>query len=289
MPTVRTIDVKDAAEVTRSLATMPDPGSAADAASLPVTKSTEDKAVSAAIKTAVETVAGAVDATKVKAKVADGDDAALGAKADASAGADTGTFSLIAFVKWIASKIKAVGQAAMAASHPVVIASDQTAVAVKTGGETITAEFTRPSDTTAYAANDVVGYTGTADTTLLAAIFRENGATGYIVKAELWTDKVDVTAPFRLYLFNAEPTPIADNSPFTLLYADIAKCVGYIDLTNVSQEGASSTAALGLWTGQLFVKADASADDLYAVLVTKAIFTPASAQKFTIRLSMDRN
>lgn len=259
-----------------------------DSSGSPVTINTQNNNGQATMANS-QPVVIASDQSAVPVSVADGSLAALGAKADASAGADTGTFSLIAFVKWIASKIKAAGQATMANSHPVAIASDQTAVAVKTGGETITAEFTRPSDTTAYGANDVVGYTGSADTTLLAAIFRENGGTGYVIKAELWTDQAANVSPFRLYLFNVEPTPIADNSAFTLLYADISKCVGYIDFANMSQEGSGSTGAMALWTGQMFVKADASADDLYAVLVTKAAFTPASAQKFTIRVSMDRN
>lgn len=287
------ITVLDSDGVEQTIQTLPAVGSAADAASLPVSQSTEDKAVSAAVKTAVETVAGAVASTKMKTSTADGDVAALGAKADAAATTDAGTFSLIGLFKRLLERIttliKTAGQAAMANSHPVAIASDQSAVAVKTSLETISAEFTRPSDATAYAVSDVVGYTGSADTTLLAAIFRENGGTGYIVRAELWTDQAANVSPFRLYLFNVEPTPIADNSPFTLLYADISKAIGYIDFSSVAQEGASSTAAMGLWTGQMAVKADASADDIYAVLVTKSAFTPASAQKFTIRLTMDRN
>ncbi len=159
MPT--TISVKDATGAAQTIPVLPALGSAADAAPLPVAKSTEDKAVSAATKTAAETLAGAVSSNKVATKRADGDDVALGAKADAAATTDAGTFSLISLFKRLLERvttlIKTAGQAAMAASHPVVIASDQSAVAVKTSGETITAEFTRPSDTTAYAVGDVVG------------------------------------------------------------------------------------------------------------------------------------
>jgi hypothetical protein len=293
MPTVRTIDVKDAAEVTRSLATMPDPGSAADAASLPVTKSTEDKAVSAGIKTAVETVAGAVDATKMKAKVADGDDAALGAKADAAATTDAGTFSLIGLFKRLLERVttlvKAAGQAAMAGSHPVVIASDQSAVSIKTGMGHVSQEITRPADTTPYAANDVVGPTTTPAVGVLADMFSENGGTGYICKVKLTTNQAANTASYRIYFYNAAPTAIADNAVSSVLYADDAKTIGYVDIANTAQEGSGSDAAVGLWTGQLAAKAAAADNDLYYVIITKTAFTPASNQKFTVTVTLDRN
>lgn len=286
MPTIGVLD-KD--EAPQTINTIPDPGRGAAAASRSTAMCTEDKAVLDALAADADTIAGAISGGKMATKEADGDNATVGAKADAAAAADDSTASLMSFFKRLVAKIKSAGQGTMANSHPVAIASDQSALPVKTAGTTIRAEFTRPSDTTAYAANDVVGYTGSADTTLIAAIFSENGGTGYVVKAELWTDQAANVSPFRMYLFNVEPTPIADNSAFTLLYADISKCIGYIDFSNVSQEGSGSTGALGLWTGQLFAKADASADDIYCVLVTKAAFTPASAQKFTICLSMDRN
>ena len=49
----------------------------------------------------------------------------IGAQADAAASSDSGTFSLIALIKRMLSKMPSVGQALMAASQPVAIASDQ--------------------------------------------------------------------------------------------------------------------------------------------------------------------
>jgi hypothetical protein len=290
MPSIGVLD-KDG--VAQTVQTLPAVGSAADAASLPVTKSTEDKAVSAGIKTAVETIAGAVASTKMKGTTADGDDVALGAKADAAATTDAGTFSLIALFKRLLERmttlVKAAGQAAMAGSHPVVIASDQTAVAVKTGQILISQEITRPSDTTAYAANDVVGPTGGAAVGVLADFFSANGASGYIVKVELETDQAANVTPFRIYFFHTAPTAIADNAAFTLLYADVAKRIGYVDIGNMSQEGSGSTGAAGYWTGQIAAKAAAADNDLYYVIVTKSAFTPASAQKLTVKVTNDSN
>lgn len=209
---------------------------------------------------------------------------------------DAGTFSLIALFKRLLERVttlvKAAGQAAMSASHPVVIASDQTPVAIKTNMAVVSQEITRPSDTTAYAFNDVVGPTGGAAVGNLADIFRENGAnggSGYITKVELLTDQIANVASYRIYFFNAAPTAIADNVTFELIYADAAKLVGYVDIVNMSLEGSSSTAAGGLWTGQLAAVAAAADYDLFYVIVTKTAFTPASDQKYTLKVTMDQN
>lgn len=57
-------------------------------------------------------------------------DAAMGAQADAAASTDTGTFSMIALIKRMLTKMPSQGQALMAASQPVVIASNQSAVPI---------------------------------------------------------------------------------------------------------------------------------------------------------------
>jgi hypothetical protein len=65
--------------------------------------------------------------------VADGANAALGAKADAAATTDTGTFSLIALIKRLLGKLPAaLGQTTMSGSLSVAIASDQTTVTTTT-------------------------------------------------------------------------------------------------------------------------------------------------------------
>lgn len=221
---VATIDVLDKDSVARTVNALPSLGSVADASSLPVTKSTEDKAVSSAIKTAVEGMA---------------------------AGTST--------------------------------------VSVKTSMKTVSVEFTRPSDTTAYAANDVVGNTGAAAVINFADMFAANAGTGYLVKARLLTDQAANVAAHRLYIYHTTPTPIADNSAFTLLYADESKLVGYIDFPAGQTEGTGSTASIAQWTGQLQANAAAADVDFYCVLITKTIYTPANAQKYTISLSVDRN
>jgi hypothetical protein len=286
MPTVRTIDTKDSAEVVRTIATLPDPGSAADAASLPVSKSTEDKAVSAAIKTAVETVATAVgSAVPVSAAALPlPTGAATAAKQPALGTAGTASTDVLT-VQGVAS-MTALKVDGSAVTQPVSVAA---VVSVKTGMSVVSQEITRPADTTAYAANDVVGPTTTPAVGVLADLFSGNGASGYITKVRLVTNQAANVTPYRIYFYNAAPTAIADNAASSVLYADDAKIIGYVDITNVSQEGSGSDAAMGLWTGQLAAKAAAADNDLYYVIITKAAFTPANGQKYTVTVTLDQN
>jgi hypothetical protein len=62
--------------------------------------------------------------------IADGANQTLGAKADASASSDSGTFSLVSLFKRLLAKIPTVGQTTKSGSLPVTLASDQGALTV---------------------------------------------------------------------------------------------------------------------------------------------------------------
>lgn len=66
--------------------------------------------------------------TALPVTMADGASVALGSTTDAAASTDTGTFSLIALIKRLNTKLGSLGQQTMANSQPVVIASDQSNV-----------------------------------------------------------------------------------------------------------------------------------------------------------------
>jgi hypothetical protein len=79
-------------------------------------------------------VSGPLTDTQLRASAigvssADGGQVTIGAKADAAATTDAGTFSLIALIKRLLGKIPALGQATMANSLPVALASNQSALA----------------------------------------------------------------------------------------------------------------------------------------------------------------
>jgi len=271
-----TITVKDANGVDQVIEMPSAPGSAPDAASKPSTMSTEDKAVAAATKTAVETVAGAVDATKMKSKVADGDDATVGAKADAPAPDDTGAYTLIALMK------RCLGYLAN-------LVSGVSFFSVRTGMTVVSKEITRPNNTTNYDPNDVWGPDPAAVITF-DNIMRENGASGYATKVTLECDQTPDYLFYRLYFFKNAPAAIADGSPFTLLYTNADDRLGYVDITNMGIEGSGGTSAFGQWTGQHALKADAGSRNIYGVLVIKtAQVAPPALKKMRVIVSMDNN
>jgi len=164
----------------------------------------------------------------------------------------------------------------------------------KVGGQKVrvSAAFTRPSDTTAYAAKDTVANaTSGAVVMTFTGMARVTGGSGYIVKASILTSQTTNTEAFRLHLYNAAPTALQDNAACTApLYADGGSYVGTIDFPACKTEGTGGTAAYVNVTGNIansnlpmaFVcAADAN---LYGILETPAGFTPASAQTFTIVL-----
>jgi len=167
----------------------------------------------------------------------------------------------------------------------------------KVGGQlsTVSVEVARPNDGNPYIALDTI-----ADATSGAAVWtfpnmaRVAGGSGYIVKAQVMTDQKTCVARLRLHLFNAAVAAINDNSPYLTLYANIANRVGVIDFPGLATEDpTNSTQAwsqLAPGTGILPLPFVCAADaNLYGILETRDAFTPASGQKFTIKLTADQN
>lgn len=142
--------------------------------------------------------------------------------------------------------------------------------------------ITRPADTTAYTAGDVVGATAAAIT------FADIGASfGSIVitDADLRIDVSSVPAgmtSFRLHLYNeTPPSALADNAAWDLPSGDRASYLGYVDIGTPEDVGST-----------LFVQTDGTAvktvqmktPNLYGYLVTNGGFTPTSAAVKSIRL-----
>lgn len=156
-------------------------------------------------------------------------------------------------------------------------------------------ELTRPANTDAYTAKDVVSNSTSAPAVLTFANFaRANGGSGIIVRARLMTDKKDCTASFRLHLFHTAPTAINDNSPYLLLYANAANRIGMIDFPALATEDpTNSTAASSMRPSSdgaygapnLWFEADAGSRALYGILEATSAFTPASGQKFYVELA----
>jgi hypothetical protein len=151
--------------------------------------------------------------------------------------------------------------------------------------------ITRPSNTTAYGAGDVIGV---ADVSVAAnagnAIhtFTNIGPAGgqiMITAADLLAYVAAVPAgmtSFRLHLYNASPTAILDAATWDLPSGDRASYLGYIDLGSPADVGST-----------LYVQADqvnkqfklaSGSTSLYGLLVTAGGYTPTSAAVKKVRL-----
>ncbi len=160
------------------------------------------------------------------------------------------------------------------------------------GGETIeaSASFTRPANTTPYAANDAVNNSAGAPSAMEFTVARVASGSGYITKARIVTNVAIVAPQLRLWLFNAAaPAQDGDNVAAGVYWANRASMVGYIDFPYMATEGASGNAAHALTTDvRLPFIADASMK-LYGILFTRTAFTPTSAQEFYVSLAAEQN
>ena len=142
---------------------------------------------------------------------------------------------------------------------------------------------TRPANTTAYTAGDVVGATAAAIT-----FARIGPANGQIIITDV-DYRVDLTAvpsgmtSFRLHLYNATPpSALADNAPWDLPSGDRASYLGYIDLGTPVDVGSTLYVQTSGVNKKLAMGATTS---LFGYLVTNGAYTPASAGTQAPRLN----
>ena len=149
-----------------------------------------------------------------------------------------------------------------------------------------TATITRPSNTTAYTAGDVVGDTGGSAIISLTAA---GPAAGFVIIQSASLVFSDSTVPsgmgaFRLHLFSTSPTAIADNAPFDLTSTDRATYMGYVDFP-APQDLGSSIYTQTDYPGRL-IKLAAASTTLFAELETRGAYTPVSASTVSIRINL---
>lgn len=169
--------------------------------------------------------------------------------------------------------------------NPVPISSSSVRVGV---------EITRPNDTTAYIAKDVISTSNTSGTLIIFSNFsRANGTSGIISRARLMTNQSTNIAQYRLHLFHTAPTAINDNLPYLVQYTNANNRIGMIDFPAMNTESASSNAAMTMRPSSdgsypppnLWFTTDANDRNIYGMLETLSAFTPAANQKFYIELA----
>ena len=161
-------------------------------------------------------------------------------------------------------------------------------------GEPVELTITRPANTTAYAANDVISSSESAPTAQiidLATAGVEAGGSGYLVKLRALTNNKNWTGRLRLHLYRSAITPPNDNSPFALLWANRSNRIGSIDITGFNTaDNATSDAANALIADLRFPFRLAPTETrLWCIIQNLDGPTPASAQQFFFSVLVDRN
>lgn len=210
--------------------------------------------------------------------IADGADSAMGAKADAAATTDTGTFSLIALTKRLLAKLTTGINVGGFAKKPSCV-------------------LTRGANVTPYTIGDEVGTAGTAPTTFVAG--RANAGTGFILGATgIYSNYPALIPDLVILVFNGTVTLAGDNAQLNLSDADAAKCVAV--LRTVATESGSYSAGVAASAGNLIMsfaptvskafECGASETTLYVACFTKNAFTPiANSETLTLVFDIDRD
>jgi len=149
-----------------------------------------------------------------------------------------------------------------------------------------TATITRPSNTTAYTAGDVVGDTGGSAIISLTAA---GPSAGFVIIQSVSLVFSDSAVPsgmgaFRLHLYSASPTAIADNAVFDLVSGDRATYMGFVDLPTPVDFGSSLYTQTD-YPGRL-IKLGTASTTLFVELETRAAYTPVSASTVAIRVNL---
>jgi hypothetical protein len=147
------------------------------------------------------------------------------------------------------------------------------------------ATITRPSNTTAYTAGDVVGDTGGTAIITLPSI---GPSGGFVLIQSLSLVLSDSTVPsrmgaFRVHLYSASPTAIADNAPFDLASGERASYLGFVDLAAPQDLGSTIYTQVD-YPGRL-VKLAAASTSLFAEIETRGAYTPVSASTVELRVN----
>lgn len=161
----------------------------------------------------------------------------------------------------------------------------------------ITAVFTRPADTTQYAAGDVVGPVTTPAAMSFPKAARGQAGSGKIMELLLAFDLETITtATFRLHFFNAVLTPAADNAAFAGVATNPASYLGYIDPPIlVTQAGGTlgqirhtvnSTTTSGL---PFHYQCAEGGSGLWVVITALGAYTPKSGGIVRLSLVVERD
>jgi hypothetical protein len=159
------------------------------------------------------------------------------------------------------------------------------AAGIVSAGFRSVATITRPSNTTAYTAGDVVGDTGGSAIVSLTSAGPSGGFVLVQSVSLVFSDSVVPSgmAAFRIHMYSASPTAIADNAAFDLVSGDRDDYMGYIDLPAPLDLGSTIYTQTD-YPGRL-IKLAAASTTLFAEIETRGAYTPVSASTVSLRIN----
>jgi hypothetical protein len=155
------------------------------------------------------------------------------------------------------------------------------------------ATFTRPSDTTAYAAGDVVCNSTSAPTIMeFSPVLKLHSSGSVLAQAILVTSANVATKPdLELWLFDTTITMDNDNAAFTPTDAEMKTLVGIIEFptadfkVGTATSGADGNAVCQASNLGIVVNTvTGTKTSLFGVLVVRNAYVPVSGEVFTVRL-----
>jgi hypothetical protein len=170
-------------------------------------------------------------------------------------------------------------------ASPLPVTSGNTSLTVDGKAYRSTATITRPSNTTAYTAGDVVGNTGGS---AIISLTSAGPSGGFVLVQSVSLVFSNSTVPagmgaFRIHMYSASPTAIADNAAFNLVSGERDTYMGYIDLPT-PQDFGSTLYTQADYVGRL-VKLAAASSSLFAEIETRGAYTPVSASTISLRIN----
>jgi len=148
---------------------------------------------------------------------------------------------------------------------------------------TASATVTRPNDTTAYAAFDVVG--GAVE---LPKVAQPEGGLYVLRGLSLRIDAASIIASetsYRIHFYSVTPPSAqVDNAAFDLAAGDRASYLGYLDTGNVVDLGATLWAQLNDQNMPMLLVSGS----VFAVITTTAGHTPTALRDYTLTVHTEK-
>lgn len=169
--------------------------------------------------------------------------------------------------------------------NPVPVSDGASSLTVDGKAYRSTVSITRPSNTTAYTAGDVVGDTGGS---AILTLTNAGPSGGFVIVQSASLVFSDSSVPsgmgtFRIHFYSAAPTAIADNAAFDLASGERATYMGYIELPTPQDLGSTIYTQVD-YPGRL-LKLAAASTSIFAEIETRGAYTPVSASTVELRIN----